>query len=84
MAFVKTTFVRLADAADIGGFDAVIVCGGFVICGGLVGADLIVVRESRLVPTFVPTMTKGGAVMTTVRVGGGSGLVLTDTTGRGG
>lgn len=74
VAFVRTMFVRLADTAGRGGFDA-------TVCGGLVGVGLNVVRESRLVPTFVPTITSGGAVMTTGRGLGGGGLVLTDTVG---
>ena len=74
VAFVRMMFVGLADTAGGGGFDAVI------ICGGLVGAGLNVVRESRLVPTFVPTMTSGGAV-TTGRGGGGGGLVVADAAG---
>ena len=81
MAFVRTMFVRPADTAGGGGFDAVVICGRFVVCGGLVGGGLNVVRESRLVPTFVPTMTSGGAVMTTGRGWDGGGLVLTDATG---
>ena len=75
VTFVRTMFVGLADTAGGGGFDAVV-----VVCGGLVGAGLDVVRESKLVPTFVPTMTSGGVVMTG-RSGVGGGLVLTDTTG---
>ena len=74
VAFVRTMFVRPADTAGGGGFDVV------VVCGGLVGAGLKVVRESKLVPTFVPTMTSGGAV-TTGRGEGGGGLVLTDAAG---
>jgi hypothetical protein len=74
VAFVRTTFVRLADTAGRGGFDVIVVCGGWVVAG------LNVVRECRLVPTFVPTMTSGGAV-TTGRGGGGGGLVLADAAG---
>ena len=80
VAFVRTMFVRLADTVGGGGFDAVVVCGRFVVCGGLVGGGLNVVRESRLVPTFVPTMTSGGAVAIGCGEGGG-GLVLTGAVG---
>ena len=68
--FGGTMFVGLANTAGGGGFDAV------VIGGGLVGVGLNLVRESRLVPTFVPTITSGA--MTIGRCGG---LVLTGAAG---
>ena len=65
-------FVKFNDFAGGGGFDSVIVGGGFVGTGFGVG----VAGGSRLVPTFVPTMTSGLDSMTSGGVGGGR-LVLT-------
>ena len=85
--FVRATFVGFNDSAGGGGFDSIVVGGGFVV-GGLVGGGFVStgldwVGGSRLVPMFVPTMTSGGA-STTDGGDGGDGLVLTVGGGAGG
>ena len=85
--FVRVALVRFNDSAGGGGFDSVIVGDGFVsgklVSGGFVSTGLDWVGGSRLVPTFVPTMTSGRA-STTGGGGGGDGLVLTVGGGAGG
>ena len=78
--FVRAAFVRFNDSAGGGGFDSVIGGDGFVsgklVSGRFVSTGLDWVGGSRLVPTFVPTMTSGRA-STTGGGGCGAGLFLT-------
>ena len=77
--FVGAVFVGFNDSAEGGGFDSVVAGGGFV-GGGFASTGFEMVGGSRLVPTFVPTMTSGRASTT----GGGDGLVLIVGGGAGG
>ena len=77
LAFVGLAFVERDNAWTGGGCDSTLAGGGLLssVVGGVSGI--------KLVPTFVPIITSGGALITGGKDagGGGGGLVLIGATG---